>query len=405
MTDSVSVLITDEDPDSRVETRKALQRAELGVVGEVGFGAQAVSLAVAARPDVILLAMEEPIARPLETAEALADVLPETPFIIYSAVAGPEAVRRAMVFGARDYLVRPIQTERLREAVQTALAGEERRHMRRAGQLLDSAARGSVLTVTAAKGGVGKTVVAVNLALALRQETGRSVVLVDANMEFGDVATMLDLTPERSIADLLRAVDAMDRVGIQAYLTKHASGLPVLAAPAGPAQWSGAQPGAVKRVLELLAEVYDFVVIDTRGALDAFLRVCMECSTLTLILTSGDVPSVRHTAAGLRQVACWELEPERVKVVLNRSGPANGFSDEDLTQALGAPVFWQVPTDRWVPPSVQQGQPVMLEGRSPAARSLADLARRVAGTRRSVGAADENRPWWRRLGEWSGVRP
>jgi pilus assembly protein CpaE len=404
MTDTVRVLITDEDPDSRVETRKALQRAQLGVAGEVGFGAQAVSLAVEAQADVILLAMEEPIARPLETAEALADVLPETPFIIYSSAANPEAIRRAMVFGARDYLVKPIQTTRLREAVQTALAGEERRHMRRAGQLLDSAARGSVLTVAGAKGGIGKTVVAVNLALALRQETGRSVVLVDADMEFGDVATMLDLAPEHSIAQLLRAVDSVDRAGIQGYLTKHASGLPVLAAPADPEQWSGAQPGALMRVLELLADTYDFVVIDTRGALDPFVRACMECSTLTLILTNGEVTSVRNTAAALRQVASWELEPERVKVVLNRSTPANGVSVEDLTQALSYPVFWQVPTDRRVPASVQLGQPVMLEGRSPAARSLADLARRVAGTRRSLTATEEKGPWWRRLGEWRRFR-
>src|SRR5439155_24615755 len=165
MADPLRILITDEDPDSRVETRKALQRAQLDIAAEVGLGTAAVSVALEARPDIILLAVEEPVRRPLETAEALANALPETPFIIYSSLNDPEAVRRGMVFGAREYIVKPVQAARLLEAVNTVLVQEERRHMRRAGQMSGMEGRGTVITVTGAKGGIGKSVISVNLAL------------------------------------------------------------------------------------------------------------------------------------------------------------------------------------------------------------------------------------------------
>src|SRR4030095_9156810 len=156
-----------------------------------------------AHPDIILIAVEEPVRRPLETAEALANALPETPFIFYSSLNDPEAIRRSMVFGARDYVVKPVQSSRLLESINTVLLQEERRHMRRAGQLTGAEARGSVITITGAKGGIGKTVVNVNLALTLLRETGRSVVILDGDTEFGDVATMLDVAPAHTTADLL----------------------------------------------------------------------------------------------------------------------------------------------------------------------------------------------------------
>src|SRR5947208_3760808 len=237
MADALKVLITDEDPDSRVETRKAVQRAQLDIAAEVGLGNAAVSVALEARPDIILLAVEQPVRRPLETAEALANALPETPFIIYSSMNDPEAVRRSMVFGAREYIVKPVQAGRLVEAVNTVLVQEERRHMRRAGQLTGLDGRGSIITVAGAKGGIGKSVISVNLALALRHETGRSVVVLDGDTRFGAVATMLDLVPYRTLGDALNVLDTLDRLTLSQFVTAHSSGLDILAAPVHGEGW------------------------------------------------------------------------------------------------------------------------------------------------------------------------
>ena len=220
MAESLKVLIVDEDPDSRVSARKAVQRASFAIAGETGFGTQAISLALQSPPDLVMVAVEVPVERPLETAEALANALPDTPIIVYSSVADSDAVRRAMVFGARDYLRKPLQANDVREAAFRALDQEERRQMRRAGQLAGEAGKGTVIVVTGAKGGIGKTVVSVNLALALRLETGKSVALVDADTQFGDVATLLDIVPTMTAADVVRHPEKFDRAGAPTSSTR-----------------------------------------------------------------------------------------------------------------------------------------------------------------------------------------
>lgn len=397
MADALRVLIADEDLDSRVAARKAVQRANLGLAGESGFGTEAVSLALEARPDAILVSVEEPASRPLQTAEALANALPDTPILIYSSLADVEAVRRGMVFGARDYLVKPLQAARLRDAVMTALLQEERRQMRRAGQVAVGG-RGTVITVTGAKGGIGKTVVSVNLAVALRQETGRSVVLVDADTQFGDVATMLDLSPVVTVADLLRSVDTADRSTVRDFVTTHPVGVDVAAGPHDSEEWTSFDGVALTGAIDLLAQVFEFVVVDTSGSFDAPVRACIEASTLALIVTTGDVSSVRDTAAAFRRLVTWGIDGDRTRMVFNRGARSPGIGSAELKQATGHPVFWEFPYDRGVPLSIQTGQPLMLRpNRTPFAQSMAAMARRIAGAGDSRPEPEARSASWRRV--------
>jgi pilus assembly protein CpaE len=385
MADTLKVLITDEDLDSRVTTRKAVQRARLALAGEVGYGAEAVSYALEARPDIILVAVEEPVARPLDTAEALANALPNTPIIIYSSLNDAEDVRRSMVFGARDYIVKPVRSARLLEAVNTVLVQEELRQMRRAGQLPTYHGRGTVITVTGAKGGIGKTVISVNLAIALHRETGKPVAILDADTQFGDVATMFDVTPSQTVSDLLRKADGADREDVRKFLTTHSSGVEILAAPTDDEGWTHSDGDGLKRIVDLLAQTHDFVVVDTAGSFDAFVRASIEASTLTLVITTGEVSSVRDTAAAIRRLASWGIDGTRTKVLLNRGVRVGGFQVQELKEAISREVFWQLPYDRQFPLSVQLGQPILLKnGKSPAARNLTALARLIAGTRRPL---------------------
>lgn len=386
MPDLLRVLITDEDLDSRVTARRAVQRAQLEVVGETGFGTESVSVALSASPDLILLAVEEPAARALATAEAIANALPDTPMVIYSSVSTPEAIRRGMVFGARDYLFKPLDATRLRESALLALSQEERRQMRRAGQLLGAHGRGTVVTVTGAKGGVGKSVLSVNLATALRRATQRAVVILDADVDFGDVGSMLDVQPEHSMLDFMRRGPDVDRDVMRGMVTSHSSGIDILGAPTEDAEnWEFCGPEDIKRTVDAFAQVYDFVVVDTGTAFDQRVRACIESSTLTLVVTSSDVSSVRDTSLALRRMRRWGIEEDRYRIVLNRSTRSDGLSRSELSSAVGTEVFWEIPHDRAVPPSVQVGHPVVLmSDRSAAATSLDRLARAIAGIQTSA---------------------
>lgn len=385
MLERLRVFVADEDPDSRVATRRAIQRAQLDVAGETGHGTPAVSAALEARPDVLLVAFEEPLAIPMDTIEALANALPDTPLLVYSSVETPEAIRRAMVLGARDFLPRPVQADRLVQAITTALEQEERKQLRRAGAGGATTARGSVITVAGAKGGIGKSVVSVNLALALRRETGKSVAVIDADTQFGDIATMLDLQPRLTVAELLHEPNAIDRARIQEFLTHHESGVDVLAGSLREEPWEATPLETVSKVIDTLAQLYEFVVVDTAGSFNPFLRTCMENASLTIVVTSGEVSSIRDTRLALTRLQSWAIDPARVRVVLNRTHRAAGVRVDDVEKSIEHPLFWEIPHDAHVSEGVQLGVPVVGDGTdSPAAREIAALARRIAGTRRSL---------------------
>ncbi|HEV8692871.1 MAG TPA: response regulator, partial [Lysobacter sp.] len=148
-----------------------------GVVGEAGYGIEAVSLAKKTEPEVVVIAVEEPLSRSLQTVEAIADLLPKSPIIGHSTIRDPNAMRKAMVAGLKDFLPSPVKEEELINSIHTALAQEERRRMRLAGEGDEPVAAGTVITVFGAKGGIGKTTIATNLATALVQKTKQSVVV------------------------------------------------------------------------------------------------------------------------------------------------------------------------------------------------------------------------------------
>ena len=385
MASELQIMISDEDVDRRISTRRAAQRAQLEVSAEVGYGTKAISLALQTHPDVILVAVEEPVGRPLETAESLANVLPNTPIIIYSSINDPEAIRRAMLMGARDYIVQPVQPEQLQEAMDAVLVQEERRQMRRSGQLLNELGRGTVVTVMGGKGGVGKTVVGVNLALALWRETGMSVAVFDADRENGDVTTLMDMAPERNIGDLLPVLDQLDRHSFQEFMSEYDGSVDVLAASDNEDVWNECSSEMLKHLIDLLAQTYDFVVIDVGASLGQLTRASVESSTLTLLVTSGEITSVRNTTTALNRFEQWLIPSDHFKLIFNQRSRGDGMNAEELSSAVDRDIFWQIPYDQRIAVSVQMGQPAVLyDDNTAAARSMLSLARTVAGTKKPL---------------------
>ncbi len=374
-----SVLIVDENADSRVELRKLLQRAGFTVSGEARYGVSASSAAGETLPDAVLVGIEDPPNRALETIEGLARLLLETPVIAYSTMDGAADVRRAVRAGVRDYLVRPLAGDDLRAAIFAALEQEEQRQLRRAGHAT-VAVRGTVVAVSGAKGGVGKSVVAINLALALRQVTGRTVALVDADTHFGDVATMLNLAPAQPVTTLIGTVARMDRAGIAALGVAHASGVQVYTGPADPDEWRGVTPDRVERFIDLLSEAYDFVVIDTPDVFDPVVEQCVRSATMTLLVTSMDLSSVSDTKVALRILQRWDCPTDKVRLVLNLTRARDDLRPADVQQALDRSIAWTVPYDRRVPSAAQVGDSLVFSRpKSAFAGTFRDLAAAVSG--------------------------
>ncbi len=380
---NLEVVVIDPDVNSRADTNRALTLARFAVSGEAGYGIDAVTMAREKSPDVIVLAMEEPVARATHTMSSLADALPETPVIVYSSLSDAASVRRAMIAGARDYLVKPPRPEELARAIYAVLDQEERRRIRMTGETADSAARGTVITVFGAKGGIGKTTIATNMATALSKNTNSSVAIVDMDTRFGDVAIMMDVVVEFSIADVGRNIDNVDRDTIRDYLVRHNSGVEILPAPLHPTEWGALNRHHITKVVELLSQTHDYVVVDTPGAFNELVATALETANIILLVTSMDIASIKDTALALEMLRAAAVSEDKVKLIINHSTSSNSLRPEDVERVLEYEVYWRIPHDLAISSSNQLGQPIVLaKPYARASRAITDIAFNLAGMRR-----------------------
>src|SRR5215208_3328796 len=367
------VIIVDQSLEGRSELHKMLSIAHIAVLGEAGYGVEAHSLVEDVQPDVVLVGVEEPVARPLQTIESLYATFPALPIIVYSSLQDGPSVRRAMLAGARDYLTQPMDAETLTNSIRMILA-QEAPPLPTAG--------GTVITVFGAKGGIGKTTIATNLASAFVRETGQSVALVDMDTRFGDVAIMMDIPVDRNIADLTRRIDQIDRTNIKDDLVQHPSGVGILPAPSHPGDWNVVTPDHIEQVVRLLAQTQDFVILDTPGTFNEMVAAALEMATVVLLVTSMDVASIKDTVLALNMLKSWSFPREKVKLAINHSNVANSVKDRDVERTLEYDVFWQIPYDESVTKSTQLGHPIVLtKPGSKVGSSIIDLARMIGGVR------------------------
>jgi pilus assembly protein CpaE len=361
--------------------KQVVKASGLSVAAECGYGIEAMTAAGETRPDVIVVACNEPMERPLQTIESLLTMLPDTPVIVYSDSQDIQAVRKVMLAGARDYLPRPVKPETLRESALKSMEAEENRRLRKSGRLEMAPSVGTVITVFGAKGGIGKSTLSTNLAVALARQ-GSSTVIVDLDNGFGDVTGMLDIRPERTLADFARDVETAERDDLKRYLSRHEiSGLDVLAAPPI-LQWRTVAVEDVRRCVGLLAKHYDKVVLDTSGTLNEISEMAIDMATMALWVTTTEYASVRDSIEAMRALQTLSFPSERMRIVLNSTTPDDNVRAATVQDVLKRPVFWQIPYDKRIRQGTHLGQPIVVTSpTSVAARSFVDLATVVSGGR------------------------
>jgi len=379
---NAQIIIIDPDPQSREEVRRMLALAGFAVLGTAAYGTEAYSLCQETRPDVVLLSLTEPIGRALQTLEAVGRLLPASGLIIYSHLSSHDIVRQAMQLGARDYLVQPLKQEKMVAAVEAV-----RRLLEESPRLVapEPAERpvvpfGSIVTVFGPKGGVGKTTLVTNVAAALAMHTQVPVAVVDLDIRFGDVATFYDLPVEHSIVDLGAHSGPLGLDTVRQYMARHASGVDVLPAPRWKGEWYPLTPDHVASALAALARAYDFVLVDTPGGYNDLLSQALEMSTVALLVTTPDVPSIKDVLMTLEILRSWSYPQERIQLVLNYPSPAIRVPEAEVRRALGSVPRWQIPFDRARAKAIHDGRPLVMDRpRSRAARALSQLAYFLAG--------------------------
>jgi pilus assembly protein CpaE len=377
------IVVIDSDLDARADAKHMLAAANLTVVGEADYGIDAVTVTKEHTPDIFIISMEEPVQRAIQTIEMLGSAAPGAGIIVASSLADANSVRRAMVAGARDYLIKPLKSDDVIRAIHGILEQEERRRLHQEGERALPIARGTVITVFGAKGGIGKTTIATNLSTALANSTRANVALVDMDTRFGDVAIMMDIAVEESIADLAKKMDELDRESIKDHLARHHTGVSILPAPLHPTEWRNLTPQHIEKIVDLLAQGHDYVVIDTPGTFNEIIAATLELADIILLITSMDIASIKDTALALEMLRAADVLEDKVKLIINHSTSSNSLREEDVERVLEYGVTWRIPHDYNVASANQLGIPIVVaKPYARVSRSVTDIAYALSGAPR-----------------------
>jgi pilus assembly protein CpaE len=395
MADKIRVLIVDDIAETRENIRKLLQfEADVDVVGAARSGKEGIQLSQELDPDVVLMDINMPDIDGISATESIRQKSPQIQVVILSVQNDQNYMRRAMLAGARDFLSKPPVGDELISAIRRA--GEMSRSERSksaqarvasvalgAGQVagpgLVSLSQGKIITIYSPKGGTGCTTIAVNLALALHNEDTR-VVLVDGNLQFGDVAVFVNEQGKNTILDIAPRVDELDPDIVQSIMIKHeASGLHILAAPPRPELAEKVSAIQFSKVLEYLKQLYAYVVVDTVPILTDITLAAIDASDVIVLITTQDIPAIKNARLFLDVSATMGVERERIIFTMNRFDKRIAITPERISENLKQEVKAVIPLDeRAVIPAVNRGVPFMLDNRSqPAARGILALAEAV----------------------------
>jgi pilus assembly protein CpaE len=322
-------------------------------------------------------------------AEGMLARRPDIGAILIAENLSTEVFQRAMRSGVRDVLGSPVDTGQLNEAVrrvgqslQTAAAplGAVATAPPITGGDGEPAAPGRVITVFSTKGGAGKSVLAANLGVILAQRSEGTVALVDADLQFGDIAVMLKLAPQHTIVDAVGSFERLDQGFLESLLATHqASGLKVLPAPLEPAFADQIGAEQMNRIIQLLRTFCDFVVVDTPAYFNDVVLGLIEESDDVLLVAGMDIPNIKNVKIGLQTLRLLNTPMNKIHLILNRANSKVKLEVGEVERTLQVKADALIPSDVVVPQSVNKGTPVVIDApRSSIAKSLEELADRFA---------------------------
>ncbi len=388
--DKIRVLIVDDVAETRENVRKLLQfESDLEVVGTARTGREAIQFSQEMNPHVVLMDINMPDMDGITATEQIRQKMPHVQVVILTVQGDPNYMRRALQVGARDFLTKPPMADELTAAIRRAgsVAREERAKGAQSQMIASTgpviqplysgwAAKGKIIMIYSPKGGTGCTTLAVNVALALHNDETR-VALVDANLQFGDVAVFLNEQGKNTIVDLAPRAEELDAEMVEEVMIRHAStGLHILAAPSRPEHAEKVSAEQVSKLLQYLRQVYAYVVVDTSSYLtDVTLGVLDVCDVVVLVATQ-DIPAIKDGRLFLDLLPNLGISASKVAFVMNRYDKRITITPEKVGENLKQEVMAIIPLDeRSVIPSVNRGVPFVIDNKTqPAARGVFMLA-------------------------------
>ncbi|MBW2278792.1 MAG: response regulator, partial [Deltaproteobacteria bacterium] len=392
--------------DDIAETREHLTKllsfeSDIEVVGAAASGEEAVDLTGKLQPDILLMDINMPGMDGIATAERVSATFPTTSIIMMSVQGEADYLRRSMLAGAREFLVNPFSSDELTASIRQVHIREKQRRgsmvmAAPAGQPGGEGGKkdGKIVTLFAPKGGVGRTTLAVNLAVALAGEQRQSVTLVDGSIQFGDVGVLLNLNPKnKSIIDVVADPSATDEDLVETALINHSTGIKVLLAPPSPEMAELITVDQIRRMASRLRDTNDFTVVDLWPHFNDVSLALLDMSDVILTILTLEITNIKNIRLFL-EVAEQLGYGDRLKLVLNRADSAFGIRVADVENSVGRKIDHQVVSDgRTVVYALNRGVPfVWSNSQAPVSEDILKISRALVSGASSPEGAGEKEP-------------
>jgi len=380
MAERLYVLVVDSDESVRQVLRDQLEQMDdvelSSEVDEIDKGLEAVRTA---KPDIVILQLPKKPDKTLRWAQGTKLEFPDMNIFVTSQDKTPELIISAMRAGAQEFLSRPIDAKELKGAIQKVIKTKE--------QIKAQAPEsGRIISVFSKKGGLGVTTVAVNLGVALSQVASKKAALLDLDLQLGDISSFLNLSSTYSILDACNPDNEVDGVKLQSCMTRHKSGVFVLAEPKNPLDSENISPSQINQILGHLQSMFSYVIVDTPHIFDSKTLEAFQLSDHIIIVTVPSIPALRATKKSLDAFRDLGYGPDKVKVIVNRATKKDKISTGEIKKTIHYQVSWVIPNNyKAAIESVDSGVPLVQDkGSSNVAKSISELADDITKWRRSA---------------------
>ncbi len=359
----IKILVVDDIEETRINLRKVLSfENRMDVVGEATNGYEAIDMACKYKPDIILMDINMPELDGIQATEKITSKCPSSLVIVISVQGESEYLRRAMLAGAKEFLIKPFSPDEINQTI----INVHEKNKQRADQVYAHQVLGNgyveapkIVTIFSGKGGVGKSLIATNLAVGLKKKHKR-VVILDLDLMFGDVAALFNLKVKETIYHVAQELDKLDSDTILPFLIETKSGIKVLPAPVKPEHSEIITGKHIEKILRLLKGNFDYIIVDTPSLLtDPVLA--LEVSDLILMINTLNIPVLRHNRTVIDVMKTLNFPIDRIRLVINRANLNTGVKPKDIKTALGMDAYRLLPEEKYVDISINQGEPLLIQ--------------------------------------------
>lgn len=355
----IRILIADDIEETRNVIKKILsmEKENVEVVGEADNGEEVLKLIPKVKPDVVLMDINMPVLNGLEATERISIEYPSVMVIIMSVQAESEYLKKAMFHGAKEYIIKPFDYDTLIETITTTYEKYKERQVKftaSAEQIRDT----KVIALFSSKGGVGKSVLALNTAIVLSKGNNKKVLLIDLDLQFGDISMMVNQYNQKTILHALEDGQIDSYENIKPYLYKYNDNFDILFAPEKPEAAEYIAKDTIEKIMKSVKKQYDVIVIDTGINFSDNTLFILDIAEKILMVSTMEIVALKNTKLGLKVMESLGYDENKVKLVINRFNSNFGISKKEVEEAFKDGIFATIPEEeKTVTTSINKGMP------------------------------------------------